>query len=178
MIFVLTGPVHSGKTTFLKKLVTRLKEKRLLLSGYLSEQVVMGQEIDGYDLIELTSGKRQAFLRKSGFQDELLSAGAFYFLPEGLRTAAGIIRSGVEAELLIVDEVGPAEISEKGIWPELSEVSKRVNCLLVVRDRLLPDFISLIKTEPEEIFRPGQTEQAEKVALKIMRVMRSKKSGG
>ncbi|MBC7360679.1 MAG: DUF2478 domain-containing protein [Candidatus Aminicenantes bacterium] len=177
MIFVLTGPVHSGKTTFLKKLVEKLKERGLQVAGYLSKQVVMGREIDGYDLIDLNSGKRQAFLRKSNFQDEL-PTGSFYFLPEGLRVAAAIIRSGVEAELLIVDEVGPAEISGNGIWPVLLAVIRQVDCLLVVRDRYLSDFTSLIKTEPVEIFRPGQTEQVEKVVSKIMRVMRSKKSGG
>jgi len=45
MIFILTGPVHSGKTTFLKKVVNELKEQNFQIDGFLSEAVLKNQEI-------------------------------------------------------------------------------------------------------------------------------------
>lgn len=65
--------------------------------------------------------------------------GPYYLLPHGLKTAEATILSYKPGEILIVDEVGPMELSGRGIWPALSEVLSRpsLDCLLVVRKPLL-----------------------------------------
>ena len=141
MILVLTGPVHSGKTTFLKTLLNELRARRLPVSGYLSPSVVIGGEMNGYDLFDIRKGQSTPFLRRTG-QAGWQKVGPFFFLPPGLEAAEAAILGHKPGEWLIVDEVGPMELSGRGVWPALSEVISRplLNCLLVVRTPLVGDF--------------------------------------
>lgn len=138
MILVLTGPVGSGKTTFLKELLAKLQALGVPASGYLSPAVLVDGEPSGYDLLLVQSGRSVPFLRRGG-EAGWQAAGPYRFLPEGLETASSSILSSGPGTLLIVDEVGPAEFSGDGVWPALAEALKRpaVDCLLVVREALI-----------------------------------------
>ena len=57
MILVLTGPVGSGKTTFLKELLAKLQALGVPASGYLSPAVLVDGEPSGYDLLLVQSGQ-------------------------------------------------------------------------------------------------------------------------
>lgn len=138
MILVLTGPVGSGKTTFLKELLPKLRARGVPVSGYLSPAVLVDGEPSGYDLLDVKSGRSIPFLRKRG-EAGWQTVGPYRFLPEGLEAASSSILGSGSGVLLIVDEVGPAEFSGEGFWPALAEALKRpsVDCLLVVRESLI-----------------------------------------
>lgn len=177
MIFILTGPVHSGKTAFLKKLIERLKDSGISVAGYWSERVSVQEKISGYDLVDLDSRRQFPLLRKTGHPD-WPRTGVFYFQPEGLAAARKIIHNAGKAELLVVDELGPAEISGSGLWPVLSRVIDPVHCLLVVRQSLATRFINLIKPQALEIFRPGGEDRVEFIVSRIVEVLRPGNSSG
>lgn len=137
----MTGPVHSGKTTLLKRAISLLEEKNCEIDGYLSEAVKESTESAGYDLIDLEDRSCHPFIRTRG-REEWQRIGSFFFLPEALAMAQKIIRRNDRSDLRVVDEVGPLELRGKGVWPALEELLeiRGQNVLLVVRESLLEEF--------------------------------------
>jgi nucleoside-triphosphatase THEP1 len=141
MITILTGPVGGGKTTFLKAAVGLLRGRGIFLDGFLSERVMEGEEVSGYDLVDLRSGNRRPFLRRTGPSDGP-KTGRYVLDPGALIAAEAIIGRSRPALPLVLDELGRLELEGKGVWPAAAPVfadSRRI-CLVVVREALLDDF--------------------------------------
>ena len=174
MIYILTGPVASGKMTFLQDFIRECKkypetgarsensaEVPVYLDGYLSLRVLEGKDTAGYDLWDLKYAKSWPFLRKKG-QEVWQRVGAYYVVPEGLAHAEEIIRRSHDSGLLVVDEIGHLELEGRGVWPVLKQVlfdGKR-RFLVVIRKNLVKDFL--------EVFIPAQVtifEQKDKENL-------------
>lgn len=153
MIFVVTGPIHSGKTTFLKKVVDELKNKNLKIDGFLSKMALENQGIIGYDLFDLREERTTPFIRKQG-NKEWERIGFYFFIPPGLSKAKSIIIRSRETDILAVDEVGPLELAGKGLWPALKQIIflPQKKCLLVVRINILEDFLTMLKGQEVKIF--------------------------
>jgi nucleoside-triphosphatase THEP1 len=153
MILVLAGPVHSGKTTFLRELLSNLEALKLPVSGYLSPLVMIEGKTAGYDLFDIRKRQSIPFLRTEG-EAGWQKVGPYYFLPSGLERAEAVILGYRPGNILIVDEVGPAELSGRGVWPALSEVLPRPSfkCLLVVRKTLLDDLRGYLGNRQIEVF--------------------------
>jgi nucleoside-triphosphatase THEP1 len=148
-MYILTGPVHSGKTTLLQNTIPVLKEKNLRIDGYLSEANWKNKEFIGYDLVDLKDFCYHPFIRQRG-QKEWQRISSFYFLPETLDRAIRIIhRCKKNVDLCIVDEVGPLELKGNGVWPALKDVLKisKQNLLLVVRKSILKDLMGKMQRD-------------------------------
>lgn len=145
MIHILSGPVHSGKTTLLKNTLSSLSKKKLAIDGYISDALWENNENLGYNLFDLKSRKHHSFIRKKG-EAHWEKIGPFYFLPETMDLAKRIIHRSQKADLSVVDEVGPLELEGKGIWPVLKEVLilRDPHFLLIVRDSILDRFLEKI----------------------------------
>lgn len=145
MIFVLSGPVHGGKTTFLEKALPRWASRGLAYGGFLSVAVTEGNGATGYDLLELKTGQRRPYLRRAG-ESDAGRVGPFFFAPGTLELARTIIRKADPRELLVVDEVGPLELRGKGLWPALREIvtAPARRSLLVVREEILDAFAAAV----------------------------------
>lgn len=153
MIFILTGAVHSGKTTLLKKAVYELKKQKFRIDGFLSLAVLKDDEIVGYDLFDLKEEKSIPFIRKKG-EKEWQRIGSFFFIPQSLAEAEKIIHRGKDADILVVDEVGPLELSGKGFWLALKEIvfKSSTKCLLVIRLNILKNFLEKFGTSDVRVF--------------------------
>lgn len=153
MILVLTGPVQAGKSTLLKNLLSLLRSRKIPVSGYLSLSLWAKGRIIGYDLFDIKAGRSVPFLRREG-QAGWERVGPYFFLPSGLRTAEGLILGCPADRWLVVDEIGPQEMSGRGVWPALSSVLSlpEPDCLLVVRRPLLSELTGRIDRRPAEIF--------------------------
>jgi nucleoside-triphosphatase THEP1 len=159
VINILTGPVHSGKTTFLKNSIPVLREKKLRIDGYLSEANWEKQEFIGYDLVDLKDFRYHPFMRKQG-QEDWQRIGPYFFLPGTMDTAKKIIHRSKKADLCIVDEVGPLELKDKGVWPALEDIlmDPEQSMLLVVRETLLKDFMGKIQRDDFAVYDIGQNK--------------------
>lgn len=165
MIRVLTGPIHSGKTSRLKAVVRRLRSRGVRIDGFLSEAVLEDREIAGYDLLDLGSERSEPFLRRGGEGDRQRT-GPYSVVPEGLAKAEAIIERGRDAGLLVVDEVGPLEMRGGGLWPSLERALSFSNCLIVVQERVLEEFLDRVKTRGAEVFGLEEVQLMEDVLAK------------
>jgi nucleoside-triphosphatase len=142
MKVILTGSVHSGKTSLLKKIVHELEASGKNIDGFLSIAVRQNGEFKGYDLYSIREKMTLPFLRKTG-QKEWMRIGPYFFLPDGLREANRIILNPGPKDVLIVDEIGPLELTGQGLWPAFSQAIRdsRLSILCVVRKTILSDFL-------------------------------------
>lgn len=170
MIFILTGPVHSGKTTLLKKVVWELKGQKYRIEGFLSEAVLKKEETVGYDLFDLKEEKSIPFIRKIG-EKEWQKIGSYFFIPQGLAEAEKIILRGKEADILVVDEVGPLELSGKGFWPALKQVvfQPLTSFLFVMRINVLEGFLEMLGEGEVKIFNIKDKEIFPQIIEEIKR---------
>jgi len=154
MIFILTGPVHSGKTTLLKKVIRELKKQKLRIDGFLSEAVVENETTIGYDLFDLKEGSSIPFIRRKG-EREWEKIGPFFFIPQSLAEAKRIILCGEYSDIRFVDEVGPLELAGTGFWPALEQVVFRssTRCFLVVRENILERFLEKLQGCDVKVFK-------------------------
>jgi len=152
-MIILTGPVHSGKTSLLKHIDKELMERGILVHGFLSESVWDKDQAIGYDLYNLQNKRSLPFIRKEG-EDGWEKIGAYFFLPSGLAEAKRIISNHSPSKWLFVDEVGPLELSEKGLWPALKHTltvpPQKILC--VVRTQILDNFLARIEHPDIHVF--------------------------
>lgn len=169
MINILTGPVHSGKTTFLKNTIPLLREQNFEIDGYLSEAIWKNKEFLGYDLVDLKDQRYHPFIRKQG-QLDWHRIGSFFFLPGTLDIAKKIIRMSKKADFCIVDEVGPLELTGKGVWPALKDVLTipEQDVLLVVRESILKNFMEKIQRDDFVVYDIEQNKKPLRLAESLM----------
>ncbi len=153
MIHILTGPVHSGKTTFLQRLTAELKHRKIAVDGFLSLSVKEREEFIGYDLFDLQQESSTPFIRKTG-KEKWQRIGDYYFIPETLDMAQNIILRSREADIKVIDEVGPLELHGKGLWPALEKTVSlpAPDLVCVIRNALLETWIEKLKPKPAKIF--------------------------
>ena len=152
-IHILTGPVNSGKTTFLRDVLTGFAPPRPL-RGYLSLRVIEEGRSEGYDLLDLSDGSERPFLRREG-DPGWQRVGPYFLIPETLALAERIIRESAPGGLLVVDEVGPLEMSGGGIWQALDGILHEGDrdAVLVVREGLLEICQGRLDGLPTTVYR-------------------------
>lgn len=136
-IYIYSAPVHSGKTSRLRKYI----QNKSSVYGLLCP------DVDGLRVIEeLDTGVMYPFQTESS--EEVVSVGKYLFLESGFRTGQEIIHSldSKGQGLYVVDEIGKLEIKDHGFEPAfsafLSAFKQRTDAselILVVRDYLLED---------------------------------------
>lgn len=153
MIFILTGPLHSGKTTLIKGVIQKFKDQKVHVDGFLSLAVFEDQERIGYDLFDLKKEESIPILRKIG-EESWQRIGFYFFVPSGLEEAQKIISRSRAAEICVVDEVGPLELTGKGFWSALKQVlfPPLTTFLISVREGILDDFLSTLGKIETRVF--------------------------
>jgi nucleoside-triphosphatase THEP1 len=169
VIHILEGPVHSGKTTFLKNSIPLLLEKNLRIDGYLSEAIWKGKKFIGYDLVDLKGHRSHPFIRKQGHEN-WERIGPFFFLPKTLDAAKKIIHRSKKADICVVDEVGPLELSGKGVWPLLEDSLKFSHpfLLLVVRSGLVDSIVKKLGADDFVVYDVEQEKTPHRMVGSIV----------
>ncbi|GEM_PF-1476749 len=150
-IYILTGKIHSGKTSFLQKMCDTLKTKGSKINGLLSPAFYESKTHKGYNGFNIKSEELFALARLDG-NPEWEKAGQYYFIPEGLKKAEESILDFQNCDLTIIDEIGPLEMKEKGLWKAACFLfNQPQNILIVLRESILDQFLSKTK-EKANIF--------------------------
>jgi nucleoside-triphosphatase THEP1 len=139
-IIVFTGPVQSGKTTFLRSLF----EDRKDVSGFLCPDVNGLRcffDLNSKELLEFE-------VPHAGDGLSVINIGKFAFRSDIFAKAKRMISqaSDISSSVFIIDEIGKLELKGLGLEPELKKMlherpSKINTLIVVVRDYLLDDVI-------------------------------------
>ena len=161
MLTILTGPVHSGKTSLLRAKFGQWKKKDPAAGGFLSPVVRKKERRLGYNLLDLSTGKTFPFLRLRGKPD-WEAVGPFFVIPRTLDRAKAIVRQTPPGGHLIVDEMGPLELRGDGLWQVVSEALSRpsTGILVVIREEILDRFLDRLRSYAPIVFdiRAEETE--------------------
>ena len=118
-IYLVTGSVQGGKTTYLSLLIELLKEKELKISGFLCPGNFEAGKRAGFTLQNIEDGK-QVVLATAFETPEWTPYKRFWFNPEAFRLGSEWIGEGLAQapDVVIIDEVGPMELEVLG-WSEV-----------------------------------------------------------
>jgi nucleoside-triphosphatase len=141
-IYLITGPIHSGKTT---RLAEWIKEKA-------DVDGILQPVIDGKRYIRHISTGELRLLEISGdiSHADIITIGTYKFDNKVFAWGGSELLSAFSRnpEWLIIDEFGKLEIEGKGIEPYISRIihglkeKSKTNLLIVVRDYLLTSLLS------------------------------------
>lgn len=155
-IFVITGGVHKGKTTFLTELLERLFEENLKIAGFICPGFFKDGERSGFNLVNIVDGNQLPLAtieEKQGW----FKFHRFYFNPEAFHVGETWIREALslQTDILVIDEVGPMELQGKGWWDTLKIIEKRYDIaqIWIVREQLIQEVKDLWCIEDVQIFR-------------------------
>lgn len=168
-VFIITGSVGEGKTTFIKKIISKLTVKNISIEGIYSERIVEKNNTIGYDIVNIKSNDRTTFLRTSG-QESFERIGKYYIYPEGINRGNEIlnnIRSN-NFDLVIIDEISRLELNGKGWAVRLKEIlTLSIPIVLItVRDDFVEEVKMKFGIEDAEVFDVSEYD-AEDVLMKL-----------
>jgi nucleoside-triphosphatase THEP1 len=137
-LVILTGRTGAGKTTLAGDVVERLRKRGVGVAGLLARGLVADSRRAGFDLIDLGTGREMPLCRvgEPGGPDHE-RCGPFEFTREGLAFGrAALAGDAMDADLVVVDEVGPLELSGGGWCGSLDRLAVHARGALLVVARL------------------------------------------
>lgn len=160
-IYILTGEVHSGKTTFTGKVVDALKKDNLVVGGFLVVGTFVNEKRNMFQLTDLLSDEKitMASVKK---ERGWFRYKKFYFNPSAFKKGARIIDRSLDigVDAIIIDEVGPMELLGKG-WYKVLEVlgrDYRTPQIWVVREKIRKEVQDRWHIPDENVFEAGENE--------------------
>jgi len=148
MIYILSAPIQSGKTTSL----IQWSETRKDVHGILTP-VVNGKRVF------MNAQTKEQFPMEAEGEEETLAIGRFVFSKAGFDKAIQVIKDAITQDgWLVIDEIGPMELKDEGFSEVLKETLalKKEKIVLVVREGiadLVTDHFGILN--PELIKNPA-----------------------
>lgn len=138
MIYLLTGPVQTGKTTRLMQWLVNQPNAAGILAPVL----------DGKRYVQnIRSGETKLLEATGRTGEENVPVGRFVFSEVVFAWARNELLTAINIQLdwLVIDEIGKLELTGKGLEPAVSQALQTVpaatNIILVIRDTLLSQAI-------------------------------------
>lgn len=161
---VIRGEIGSGKTTLASGLAGKLKDSGVKVSGILTLKRIGPQGVEGYDVMDISSGRKLPFLSLAGSDtsEESDRIGRFIIHKEGLNLGLEVLASAVSesSQVIIIDEAGKLELEGRG-WDRVIKniVDRHKGILvLVVRKQYSENIIQKFNPGSVRIFEAEQAE--------------------
>jgi len=153
-IWLVTGPPGIGKSTLVSKVVFAVRSKGHGVGGCLTREVRKGRERIGFRLIDLLSGNEADLASVSGLGPRV---GKYRVNITNLSTlgAGSLLRAAEVADFIVIDEVGPMELTS----PEFRKGVKA--CLASGKPMLVVLHESMKDTLMKEITEQPNSELVE-----------------
>jgi nucleoside-triphosphatase THEP1 len=164
MLFLWTGPKHSGKTTRAARLACAARQCGFSVAGLLAPSIYRAGELIRFDAMDVRSGVRAPLaVRGDGPGD----VGPFHFLEQALSLGRrSLDAAAIEgADLAIVDEFGPLELASGG-WRAAVDALVHVGrtpLVLVVREELADAARELYADVPRRLIDAAAPESVGEV---------------
>ena len=145
MLIIVTGAIGVGKTTVCRKLIEIARNQGYSCGGFLTYKAA-----DKSIIIEdVQTGQRETLASITNVYHGPCTA-KYFFNPRGIDFGIRAIERGISSTVLLVDEIGHLELRGEGFAqvPELIKAGKTKNCVLVIRQELLPSFLPRLPATP------------------------------
>ena len=160
-VFIITGAIGEGKTTYLKKLIGFFRNNNIAIGGILSERLMTDAQTTGYDLVNIETGEKEAFLRQNE-ECGSESIGRFTICSKGITMGNTVLRSLISYsyKIVIIDEVGLLELQNKGWAAGINGLltESKSHILFTVRDTYVNDIKNKWNLGEAIIFYIGETD--------------------
>jgi len=171
-IIILTGQVQGGKTSLLQSLIKNHLERQLSIAGFIAEGTFNNGRREEFTLTDIrTSATIPLAGRKK--MTGWVRHRSFYFNPDALHKGEEILSDGMQdgADLLVIDEVGPVELSGGGWSRILGEMEKEYHTpqIWVVRERILREVKDHWQIPEQNIYH-AETADMERIVEHIFRI--------
>ena len=143
-VTIVSGETRSGKTTLVGEVVERLRHEGIAVAGILAPGYMAEGRRTGFDVVDLATGEWAPLAReKPNVEGAHVRWSRFAFDEQGLALGhrALDVDGLPEAAVVVVDEVGPMELSGGGWAADLDALVSHPSAtlLLVVRSSLVDD---------------------------------------
>jgi nucleoside-triphosphatase THEP1 len=172
IIFIITGKTGSGKTTFVARLIKRLRKHNLTISGFLAVRSGSDKQRHLYEIFMLDTGKTMPLASGESVKDWIKMAN-FYFNPEAILYGNSMLNDPqiLSKDLIVIDEIGIFELDGQ-IWADsISRLSSKSDSRMiwVVRDTLIEKVLQKWNLTDAVIFdiKKVSVRQAEKRILSV-----------
>jgi len=150
MIFLVTGGINTGKTSYMDSLYGKIGEG----DGFICPKVFEKSGFLRYDIRRLSSGKTKPFACSVEAipenWNEKCRFGKYSFSSEGLEFAGQIVDELIEKKIepFLIDEVGPLEIEDHaGLYSLVKKVvDSGLSGFIAVRKPMVTKFIDTFQT--------------------------------
>ena len=158
-VAIVTGEKGSGKTRFLSETAHELKKRGFEVGGVYTKKIRDNGEIIGYRAVNVATCEEQPLLRKDD-EDTGLRIGAFSIDSAGLELGQKAIARAMDANLLMIDEIGKLELEGGGWHNELNALplEKQLFIVLSVRLECVNDVINKWDLHPSAIYNVSESE--------------------
>lgn len=149
MVYIITGDVNTGKSTYLLSLF----QKNNMGDGFYNRKLYSGSTYIGQEMVHLSTGNTSPFSYRSDHipeqWDELFTYLDYSFSSSGLHFCKAIIRNIMESPLpAYIDEIGPVELQEQGLYHDFLELLQtKKDIYVVIRHRCLSEVLLKFKID-------------------------------
>lgn len=157
-ITILTGPVHTGKSTVLMQWVLKQQEAGKIVRGLLNPS------IDGCKHFIHARHGDKVNMHASEEEANPIVIGKYRFSNKAFNLANQWIQeeSTLGSDIFVLDEIGKLELSMTGLWPGvealLSNQALHKHIILVIRDYLLKQATETHSLQHARIIKPDDLQ--------------------
>ncbi len=165
-IFVVTGEIQQGKTTFVQEIVALLKGQGYRIGGFIAPGIHPDGKRVGFELMDIETNQRFPLCTIESISGAT-QIGNYYFFEEGIKKGKALLalEHTSDKQLVIIDEIGPLELRNGG-WSQSVEhlvQSSSTPQLWVVRRSILDSILQKWNIGTVRIFDVGKTRLEEAV---------------
>ena len=154
-IYIITGGVHEGKTTFAQAVVEALKKQKVSVEGFLAHGTFSGNRRHSFQIENIKSQQKHLLCIRE-IRKEWANFGSFSFDPSVLRRGNDLLKNITPSSVVLIDEVGRFEFREKEGWFEglshLLHHHPTTQQIWVVRRDFIPELQALFPIPEAHIF--------------------------
>lgn len=143
-IFMITGEIGEGKTSFVDTLTRKLLKRDCRSGGFLSVGLEDGSERTGFRLVDIRTQESTILCCKT-FQQGWSRTGRYFFNPEAIEFGTNILdpKNLKGVNLVVVDEIGPLEMNNRGWSTAIERLNSKLSTpqLWIVRKSLVKQIV-------------------------------------
>ncbi len=131
---VITGESGTGKSRWLASLVTCLNSAGNNVDGIISEKHRISDSDWHHNLLRIETGEKWQLNTMSNF-DTHIHVGKFFFYPDVIEWGCNQLIESIDANYLIIDEIGILEFNGEGFLPALKIIDDNFQGHLIITIR-------------------------------------------